>query len=380
MKKVLLILFAACYLIYGQNTNSSITNENIKDSEDYQLAQRYRELAIEAHNAGDYNQSIEFSKQSKEYSDKVIAKFGVYGLVLNAQRYAERNLALLKGVGGDTNESSISLYENSVMDYEAGNTIFDAATNDTDYSNSITKYTDSSLKSKLGYDLVSIGLRRDYLINEGAITNADSNDNNILDLRDKAVAYSKENNYNDASSNASQALNILDMLEAPIVYAKAQESLNKAKEDGYNETKMTNYNQASTTLMFAKQSLDNEDFSNSLFNSKLVIEMVNAMYNGTDYNNEEITIVETSGILFPKYYKVQYRKVGTDSLWRIASYDFIYGDGNLWRKIYEANKDKIKDPNIIIGGQILLIPSLKGETRDGTYDSNKQYGNIKDIK
>ena len=107
--------------------------------------------------------------------------------------------------------------------------------------------------------------------------------------------------------------------------------------------------------------------------------MVNAMYNGTDYN-EETTIVETTGVLFPKYYKVQYRKVNTDSLWRIASYDFIYGDGNLWRKIYEANKDKIKDPNIIIGGQILLIPSLKGETRDGTYDSNKQYGNIKDIK
>ena len=377
MKKVLLILFAACYLIYGQDTN--ITNENIKDSEDYQLAQRYRELAIEAHNAGDYNQSIEFSKQSKEYSDKVIAKFGVYGLVLNAQRYAERNLALLKGVGGDTNESSINLYESSVMDYEAGNTIFDAATNDADYSNSITKYTDSSLKSKLGYDLVSIGLRRDYLINEGAITNADSNDNTILDLRDKAVSYSKENNYNDASSNVSQAINILDMLEAPIAYAKAQESLNKAKEDGYNETKMTNYNQASTTLIFAKQSLDNEDFANSLFNSKLVIEMVNAMYNGTDYN-EEITIVETSGVLFPKYYKVQYRKVNTDSLWKIASYDFIYGDGNLWRKIYEANKDKIKNPNIIIGGQILLIPSLKGETRDGTYDSNKQYGNIKDIK
>lgn len=377
MKKVLLILFAACYLIYGQDTN--ITNENIKDSEDYQLAQRYRELAIEAHNAGDYNQSIEFSKQSKEYSDKVISKFGVYGLVLNAQRYAERNLALLKGVGGDTNESSINLYESSVMDYEAGNTIFDVATNDADYSNSITKYTDSSLKSKLGYDLVSIGLRRDYLINEGAITNADSNDNTILDLRDKAVSYSKENNYNDASSNASQAINILDMLEAPFIYAKAEESLNKAKEDGYNETKMTNYNQASTTLIFAKQSLDNEDFANSLFNSKLVIEMVNAMYNGTDYN-EEITIVETSGVLFPKYYKVQYRKVNTDSLWRIASYDFIYGDGNLWRKIYEANKDKIKNPNIIIGGQILLIPSLKGETRDGTYDSNKQYGNIKDIK
>ena len=377
MKKVLLILFAACYLIYGQDIN--ITNENIKDSEDYQLAQRYRELAIEAHNAGDYTQSVEFSKQSKEYSDKVIAKFGVYGLVLNAQRYAERNLALLKGVGGDTNESSISLYEDSVMDYEAGNTIFNAATNDTDYSNSITKYTDSSLKSKLGYDLVSIGLRRDYLINEGAITNADSNDNKILNLRYNAVMFSKAKDYNSSISNANEAINILDMLEAPIAYAKAQEALNKAKEDGYNETKMTNYNQASTTLIFAKQALDGEDFSNSLFNSKLVIEMVNAMYNGADYN-QETTIVETTGVLFPKYYKVQYRKVGTDSLWKIASYDFIYGDGNLWKKIYEANKDKIKDPNIIINGQILLIPSLKGETRDGTYDSNNEYGNIKDIK
>lgn len=377
MKKVLLILFAACYLIYGQDTN--ITNENIKDSEDYQLAQRYRELAIEAHNAGDYTQSVEFSKQSKEYSDKVIAKFGVYGLVLNAQRYAERNLALLKGVGGDTNESSISLYEDSVMDYESGNTIFNAATNDTDYSNSITKYTGSSLKSKLGYDLVSIGLRRDYLINEGAITNADSNDNKILNLRYNAVMFSKAKDYNSSISNANEAINILDMLEAPIAYAKAQEALNKAKEDGYNETKMTNYNQASTTLIFAKQALDGEDFSNSLFNSKLVIEMVNAMYNGADYN-QETTIVETTGVLFPKYYKVQYRKVGTDSLWKIASYDFIYGDGNLWKKIYEANKDKIKDPNIIINGQILLIPSLKCETRDGTYDSNNEYGNIKDIK
>ena len=28
MKKVLLILFAACYLIYGQDTNANITNEN----------------------------------------------------------------------------------------------------------------------------------------------------------------------------------------------------------------------------------------------------------------------------------------------------------------------------------------------------------------
>ena len=70
------------------------------------------------------------------------------------------------------------------------------------------------------------------------------------------------------------------------------------------------------------------------------------------------------------------RTKNTDSLWLIASYDFIYGDGRLWRKIYEANKDKIKDPNIIIKGQILTIPSLKGETRKGTYDSKNSYESI----
>ena len=86
--------------------------------------------------------------------------------------------------------------------------------------------------------------------------------------------------------------------------------------------------------------------------------------------------VITSGV-FPKYYVVVERTKNTDSLWLIASYDFIYGDGRLWRKIYEANRDKIKNPDIIRKGQRLTIPSLKGERREGTYNSNNTYGNIK---
>jgi nucleoid-associated protein YgaU len=33
-----------------------------------------------------------------------------------------------------------------------------------------------------------------------------------------------------------------------------------------------------------------------------------------------------------------------------------YGDATRWREIYEANKDKIKDPKIIQPGQELVIP------------------------
>jgi len=45
-----------------------------------------------------------------------------------------------------------------------------------------------------------------------------------------------------------------------------------------------------------------------------------------------------------------------DCLWKIAGFTWIYNNGRLWTKIYEANKDKIKDPNLIYPKQVLKIP------------------------
>lgn len=53
----------------------------------------------------------------------------------------------------------------------------------------------------------------------------------------------------------------------------------------------------------------------------------------------------------PKTYTV---KAG-DSLWKIAQR--IYGNGNQWTKIYEANRDKIKNPDLIYPGQQFVIPA-----------------------
>lgn len=44
-----------------------------------------------------------------------------------------------------------------------------------------------------------------------------------------------------------------------------------------------------------------------------------------------------------------------DTLWAIAKK--YYGNGNLYTKIVNANKDKIKNPNLIFPGQQLVIPS-----------------------
>ena len=49
-----------------------------------------------------------------------------------------------------------------------------------------------------------------------------------------------------------------------------------------------------------------------------------------------------------------YVVVSGDSLSRIAKRQ--YGDANQWRRIYEANKSVIKDPDLIYPGQVLRIP------------------------
>ena len=186
MKKGLflfILLTFSCFL-YAQETNNLVLPPelpadlpaSIKESDDYKLAQRYREMAIDAHSVGDYNQSIEYSKQSKEYSDKIILRYGVYEYVLNSQREAERKLSLFKGVGGDTNELTTSLYEESVTDLNSAHSMLEASTNSTDYTNTMLEYNKSAEKSELGYNVLAIDLRREYLMSESVLTNGDNND------------------------------------------------------------------------------------------------------------------------------------------------------------------------------------------------------------
>ena len=49
-----------------------------------------------------------------------------------------------------------------------------------------------------------------------------------------------------------------------------------------------------------------------------------------------------------------YTVVAGDSLSKIAKK--IYGDASRWKEIFEASKDKIKNPDLIHPGQVLKIP------------------------
>ncbi len=66
--------------------------------------------------------------------------------------------------------------------------------------------------------------------------------------------------------------------------------------------------------------------------------------------------VEASGLNAPEQsYEVTYYEIQKgDSLWKIA--DKFYGDGNKYKKIFEDNREVIKDPDKIFPGQKIRIP------------------------
>ena len=65
-----------------------------------------------------------------------------------------------------------------------------------------------------------------------------------------------------------------------------------------------------------------------------------------------------------------YTVVKGDCLWRIAKKPEHYGNGFAWPVIYKANRDQIKDPNLIYPKQIFKIPNLTEEEK-AKYDKLK---------
>jgi len=69
-------------------------------------------------------------------------------------------------------------------------------------------------------------------------------------------------------------------------------------------------------------------------------------------------------LIVPIPYATSYTVIEGDFLGKISGYGIVYGDRGMWPQLYEANRDKISDPNLIFPGQVLTIP--RGTTRGTT--------------
>lgn len=83
--------------------------------------------------------------------------------------------------------------------------------------------------------------------------------------------------------------------------------------------------------------------------------------------------------MLPRYYTVVGRTTNTDCFWNISGRDGVYGDPSLWKNLWKENLDAMKDPNnpdLIFPGMIIEIPSVNGETREGSYDPTRDYSSL----
>ncbi len=122
------------------------------------------------------------------------------------------------------------------------------------------------------------------------------------------------------------------------------------------------YAAASGFFQSANDKFSAKDYENSIPDSQKVIELL-----------KDITPAAKTDVL-PALYEVVLNVNRRDCLWRIAEYDFVYGDPLKWTVLYNANKDTFPDPDnpdLIVPGQILKIPSLSGEERSGKYEPIK---------
>ena len=61
--------------------------------------------------------------------------------------------------------------------------------------------------------------------------------------------------------------------------------------------------------------------------------------------------------------EVNYTVVKGDCLWNIAKKKDFYGNGFAWPNIWKANRDKIKNPDLIFPKQVFKIPKLTDEEK-----------------
>ncbi|MDR1072976.1 MAG: hypothetical protein LBL45_04790 [Treponema sp.] len=78
----------------------------------------------------------------------------------------------------------------------------------------------------------------------------------------------------------------------------------------------------------------------------------------------------------PAQYMVKSWEDTRDCLWNIAGYSWVYNDPFQWRRLYEANRDKLPNPdnsNRIEIGTVIDIPSIFGEVREGMWEEGAVY-------
>ncbi len=151
----------------------------------------------------------------------------------------------------------------------------------------------------------------------------------------------------------------------------------------------TEMNRARTRMTWAREINADVNYPDEYRTAGEYVDRGGRSFNEEDYENAknyaQMALEALAGIgevrVLPATYRVEEWGSARDCFWTIAGNDAVYADPYQWQKLYEANRDLIPEPgnpDLIMPGTIIEIPSLRGERREGLYDPAVDYGSIND--
>ena len=176
-------------------------------------------------------------------------------------------------------------------------------------------------------------------------------------LAEEYAAFAKEN----AALSEAFIKHMLNESEAEQKLALAKNRLEYVKSIRGDLNFPIAYKAAEGYYTQAKEAFDKEEYELAVSCAQQVIDALAEVY--------EITPL-------PKYYIVRPWAETKDCFWNISGRTYVYNNPFLWENLYEANKDKLPEPNnpnLILPGMKMEIPSITGEYRDGVYSPNTKY-------
>lgn len=182
----------------------------------------------------------------------------------------------------------------------------------------------------------------------------------------QAGEYDKSIDFSDkAKENAELSKAYIDMMrrrrDADDAMQEAKDKIAWAEEIGADKSYPLAYGDAKENYGAAEKSYDEESYEQA-----------------ADYARKCVAALDGVKAVtpLPEYYIVKPWAKSKDCFWNISGKPFVYNNPRLWENLYQANKSALPrpgDPDLILPGMKMRIPSLTGEPRDGVYDSAKEY-------
>jgi hypothetical protein len=194
-----------------------------------------------------------------------------------------------------------------------------------------------------------------------------------LELNKLAQETYEYGDYEASAGFAQDAVHYAELSDEYVsvqLIAEAERLLKWADSNNIATRFPNNYLEGKTQYENAVNANADENWNEAIDSAVKSIEIFTAFQTG---NPPATTTPAVTGTL-PKQYTVRTWRVERDCLWTIAGYPWVYGDPWKWRELYNANKDRMPEPanpDLIVPGMVLDIPSIGGENRQGIWNPNR---------